>query len=150
MDGGGRPQTVATLWDLPGWDSRRATEAWAILDPRTGLPAVHLHYAIFARWRVRRCVCIGSEMRGLTQVQVARGFFLAVAALKELAADVRAILGLDHQIGMPRIGRSISGIGGQCSRRKNPGPLCTCVSPRISEPMQKRIDATPPSAQRWA
>ena len=42
--------------------------------------------------------CIGSEMRGLTQIRGASGF-PAVAALKALAADVRAILGPDCKIG---------------------------------------------------
>ncbi len=37
--------------------------------------------------------CIGSEMRGLTQVRGAGDAFPAVAALRELAADVRAVLG---------------------------------------------------------
>ncbi|MDA1155702.1 MAG: glycoside hydrolase TIM-barrel-like domain-containing protein, partial [Proteobacteria bacterium] len=42
--------------------------------------------------------CIGSEMRGLTQVRGSDGSFPAVAALRALAADVRAILGLDCKI----------------------------------------------------
>jgi hypothetical protein len=42
--------------------------------------------------------CIGSEMRGLTQVRGADGSFPAVAALRALAADVRAILGPDCKI----------------------------------------------------
>ena len=37
--------------------------------------------------------CIGSEMRSLTQIRGAADSFPAVAALKQLAADVRAILG---------------------------------------------------------
>lgn len=37
--------------------------------------------------------CIGSEMRGLTQIRGAGDSFPAVAALKALAAEVRAILG---------------------------------------------------------
>jgi hypothetical protein len=36
---------------------------------------------------------IGSELRGLTQARTASGTYPAVAALKQLAADVRAILG---------------------------------------------------------
>ncbi len=43
--------------------------------------------------------CIGSEMRGLTQIRSAAGTFPAVAALQALAADVRAILGPDTKIG---------------------------------------------------
>ncbi|WP_204114639.1 baseplate multidomain protein megatron [Shimia biformata] len=68
-----------------------------------------------AEWRYRRFIlhqaalcaaaggvsafCIGSEMRGLTQIRGAGGSFPAVAALRQLAADVRQILGPDCQIG---------------------------------------------------
>lgn len=37
--------------------------------------------------------CIGSELRGVTQIRAAGDSFPAVAALRQLAADVRAILG---------------------------------------------------------
>ncbi len=66
-------------------------------------------YAGPDQWRYRRfilhyahlCVaaggvdafCIGSEMRGLTQIRGAADSFPAVAALRQLAAEVRAILG---------------------------------------------------------
>ncbi len=43
--------------------------------------------------------CIGSEMRGLTQIRGAGGSFPAVAALIALAAEVRALLGPDVKIG---------------------------------------------------
>lgn len=43
--------------------------------------------------------CIGSEMRGLTQIRGANGRFPAVDALRALAADVRAILGPGVKIG---------------------------------------------------
>lgn len=43
--------------------------------------------------------CIGSEMRGLTQIRGAGGGFPAVAALRQLAADVRTILGPSVKIG---------------------------------------------------
>ncbi len=43
--------------------------------------------------------CIGSEMRGLTQVRGVGDGFPAVAALRSLAADVRMILGPDTKIG---------------------------------------------------
>ncbi len=62
-----------------------------------------------AEWRYRRFIlhyaklcaiaggveafCIGSEMRGLTQIRGAGGSYPAVAALQALAAQVRAILG---------------------------------------------------------
>ena len=42
--------------------------------------------------------CIGSEMRGLTQIRGAGGSFPAVAALQVLAAEVREILGPDCKI----------------------------------------------------
>ena len=43
--------------------------------------------------------CIGSEMRGLTQLRGAGNSFPAVAALRQLAAEVRAILGPGVKIG---------------------------------------------------
>ncbi|MCZ4354191.1 glycoside hydrolase TIM-barrel-like domain-containing protein [Roseovarius aestuarii] len=43
--------------------------------------------------------CIGSEMRGLTQIRGAGNSFPAVAALVDLAAEVRALLGPDVKIG---------------------------------------------------
>ncbi|RKF12972.1 host specificity protein [Roseovarius spongiae] len=43
--------------------------------------------------------CIGSEMRGLTQIRGAGGGFPAVAELVALAAEVRSILGPDVRIG---------------------------------------------------
>jgi hypothetical protein len=43
--------------------------------------------------------CIGSEMRSLTQIRGAGGGFPAVDAMRELAVDVRAILGPDVKIG---------------------------------------------------
>lgn len=67
-----------------------------------------------SEWRYRRfilhyahlCVaaggvtafCIGSEMRGLTQIRGAGGSFPAVDALRNLAAECRAILGPDCKI----------------------------------------------------
>ncbi|WP_324752953.1 baseplate multidomain protein megatron [Roseovarius sp. Pro17] len=43
--------------------------------------------------------CIGSEMRGLTQIRGSNGSFPAVSALIDLAAEVRALLGPDVKIG---------------------------------------------------
>jgi hypothetical protein len=43
--------------------------------------------------------CIGSEMRGLTQIRGAGNAFVAVAAMQQLAADVRGILGPGVKIG---------------------------------------------------
>ncbi|MGB3279000.1 MAG: glycoside hydrolase TIM-barrel-like domain-containing protein, partial [Pseudorhodobacter sp.] len=67
-----------------------------------------------AEWRYRRFIlhyahlcalaggvdafCIGSEMRGLTQIRGAGDSFPAVVALRQLAADVRAILGPQTKI----------------------------------------------------
>ncbi len=67
-----------------------------------------------ADWRYRRFIlhcatlcavaggvdsfCIGSEMRGLTQIRGMGGSFPAVDALRALAADVRAILGPDTKL----------------------------------------------------
>ena len=67
-----------------------------------------------AEWRYRRFIlhyahlcalaggvdafCIGSEMRGLTQVRGAADVFPTVVALRQLAADVRAILGAGTKI----------------------------------------------------
>jgi len=42
--------------------------------------------------------CIGSEMRGMTQIRGASGNFPFVDALKDLAADVRTILGASCKI----------------------------------------------------
>ncbi|MCP4824706.1 MAG: host specificity protein [Shimia sp.] len=73
-----------------------------------------VHYTGPEEWSYRRfilhyaalCVaaggieafCIGSEMRGLTQIRGASGF-PAVAALKELAQEARALLGSGVKIG---------------------------------------------------
>src|SRR5690606_10641230 len=43
--------------------------------------------------------CIGSEMRGLTQIRADGHAFPAVIALRQLAADVRAVLGPGVKIG---------------------------------------------------
>lgn len=42
--------------------------------------------------------CIGSEMRGLTQIRSARNVFPAVAAFRALAAEVRALVGPDTKL----------------------------------------------------
>lgn len=74
-----------------------------------GISGGQVTYSGPAEWRYRRFVlhyaklcalaggvdafCIGSEMRGLTAIRGAGGSFPAVAALRQLAADVRTILG---------------------------------------------------------
>jgi hypothetical protein len=73
-----------------------------------------LTYSGPAEWRYRRFIlhyaylcaaaggvdafCIGSEMRGLTHIRGAGDSFPAVAALRQLAAEVRAILGPNTKI----------------------------------------------------
>lgn len=53
-----------------------------------------LHYAHLCRAAGGvDAFCIGSELRGLTQIRSAVDVFPAVAALRQLAADVRGILG---------------------------------------------------------
>lgn len=72
-------------------------------------------YAGPAEWRYRRFIlhcaalcaaaggvdsfCIGSEMVALTRIRGAGGSFPAVAALRDLASEVRAILGPDVKLG---------------------------------------------------
>lgn len=64
-----------------------------------GLRRFILHYAaLCAAAGGVESFCIGSEMRGLTQIRGASGF-PAVAALQALAAEVRALLGPDVKIG---------------------------------------------------
>ncbi|GAB4384025.1 baseplate multidomain protein megatron [Albidovulum sp.] len=59
-----------------------------------------LHYAhLCAQAGGVDAFCIGSEMRSLTQIRGAADDFPAVAALRALAADVRAILGPGTRIG---------------------------------------------------
>ena len=59
-----------------------------------------LHYAhLCALAGGVEAFCISSEMVGLTQIRAAGGSFPAVAALRQLAADVRTILGADCKIG---------------------------------------------------
>ncbi len=59
-----------------------------------------LHYAhLCAQAGGVSSFCIGSEMRGLTQIRGANGSFPAVEALIQLAADVRTILGSGTRIG---------------------------------------------------
>ncbi|KCV83511.1 hypothetical protein ATO10_02085 [Actibacterium atlanticum] len=59
-----------------------------------------LHYAhLCAAMGGVDAFCIGSEMRGLTQIRGAGNSFPAVDALKALASDVRSILGPQVKIG---------------------------------------------------
>lgn len=64
-----------------------------------GLRRFILHYAaLCAAAGGVSSFCIGSELRGLTQIRGAGGF-AAVAALQSLAGDVRALLGAETKIG---------------------------------------------------
>ncbi len=64
-----------------------------------GLARFILHYAaLCASAGGVASFCIGSEMRGLTQIRGASGF-VAVEALRDLAAQVRALLGPAVKIG---------------------------------------------------
>lgn len=64
-----------------------------------GLRRFILHYAaLCASAGGVSSFCISSEMRGLTQIRGGSGF-AAVAALRDLAAEVRAILGAATKIG---------------------------------------------------
>ena len=63
-----------------------------------GLRRFILHYAaLCAAAGGVSAFCIGSEMRGLTQIRGAAGF-AAVQALRDLAAEVRALLGPETRI----------------------------------------------------
>jgi hypothetical protein len=65
-----------------------------------GMRRFILHYAaLCAAAGGVASFCIGSEMRGLTQIRGAAGEFAAVEHLKVLAAEVRSILGPDVKIG---------------------------------------------------
>lgn len=63
-------------------------------SPDFGYRRFILHYAhLCATAGGVEAFCIGSEMRGLTQIRGALDSFPAVSALRQLAADVRSILG---------------------------------------------------------
>ncbi len=65
-----------------------------------GLRRMILHYAHLCAFAGGvEAFCIGSELRGLTQIRGPGDSFPAVAALRALAADVRAILGPATKIG---------------------------------------------------
>ncbi len=66
----------------------------------TGYRRMILHYAhLCAAAGGVDAFCIGSELRGVTQIRGAGGSFPAVEALRSLAADVRSILGPETRIG---------------------------------------------------
>ena len=64
-----------------------------------GLRRFILHYAaLCAAAGGVSAFCISSEMRGLSQIRGTGGAFVTVNALKDLAAEVRALLGPDTKI----------------------------------------------------
>ncbi len=87
----------AGAWDFtPGADGTVAYDGPAEWSYRRFV----LHYAhLCAAAGGVSAFCIGSEMRGLTRIRGADGGFPAVAALRALAADLRAILGPDVKLG---------------------------------------------------
>jgi hypothetical protein len=79
-DGAGAGEQVAALFDeADGWGLRRMA----------------LHYAALAAETGADGLLIGSEMRGLTWTRDAAGGYPAVAALRALAAECRAVVGPD-------------------------------------------------------
>ncbi|WP_113911730.1 baseplate multidomain protein megatron [Roseovarius dicentrarchi] len=96
---------------IPGQD--RPAFQWPL--PTAARSAGPVYYGGPDEWSYRRFIlhnaalcaaaggvesfCIGSEMRGLTQIRGADGSFPAVAALIDLAAEVRTLLGPDVKIG---------------------------------------------------
>ena len=77
-----------------------AEEVDAFFNGTWGWRRMVLHYAHLARAAGGvDAFLIGSELRGLTQARSGATAYPAVAALKTLAADVRAILGADVKIG---------------------------------------------------
>ncbi|MEO0370078.1 MAG: glycoside hydrolase/phage tail family protein [Pseudomonadota bacterium] len=76
------------------------------ITPITYSGPVEFSYRRFILHQAALCVagggvesfCIGSEMRGLTQIRGANNSFPAVAQLRLLAAEVRALLGPDVKI----------------------------------------------------
>jgi hypothetical protein len=76
------------------------TVSWTGPADDWGLRRMVLHYAhLCAAAGGVDAFLVGSEMRGLTQVRDGAASYPAVAALRALAADVRAILGPSTKIG---------------------------------------------------
>ncbi|UXX81645.1 baseplate multidomain protein megatron [Roseovarius pelagicus] len=100
---------------VPAQNNTGANGALGLLSYGGPVKVSPVHYTGPDEWSYRRFIlhnaalcaavggvesfCIGSEMRGLTQIRGAAGGFPAVAALIELAAEVRAVLGPDVKIG---------------------------------------------------
>ena len=130
--GGGGSRHLARLgrWDAGPHGYRRRSRWRRSSVPRSASDFSRsgdlIAYSGPAEWRYRRFIlhyahlcaaaggvdtfCIGSEMRGLTQMRGAGDSFPAVAAFRRLAADVRAILGPSVKSAMRRTGPNISAI----------------------------------------
>jgi len=84
----------------PDKTSAAATQIDAFFNGEWGYRRMVLHYAqLSADAGGVDAFLIGSELRGLTRVRASDTDYPAVAALKTLAADARAILGPDVKIG---------------------------------------------------
>ncbi|MDP1914032.1 glycoside hydrolase/phage tail family protein [Brevundimonas sp.] len=82
-DGGGAAADIAAMFGTAGgWGLRRLALHYAALAAETGVDGL----------------LIGSEMRGLTTTRDAGGGFPAVAQLRTLAAECRAVVGPDVAI----------------------------------------------------
>ena len=104
---GSPDQTAAAIAEVDGFFGSAQASDFAV---SSGI----VSYTGPSEWRYRRFIlhyahlcaaaggvdafCIGSEMRGLTQIRGLGHSFPAVAAMIQLTADVRAILGLDTKI----------------------------------------------------
>jgi len=103
--GGAQPgdfvETAVVPETVEGADSPPPRPAVAYAGPADwGYRRFILHYAHLCKAAGGvDAFCIGSEMRALTRIRGAGDSFPAVAALKQLAQEVRAILGPDTKIG---------------------------------------------------
>ena len=104
---GSADRTAFAQAEVAAFMGTALVDDFRILDGQVG-------YAGPQEWRYRRFIlhyahlcalaggvdafCIGSEMRGLTQVRGAADSFPMVAALQQLAAEVRQVLGPDTKI----------------------------------------------------
>jgi hypothetical protein len=99
----GGPRQAAHPWRgrIRGEDGPAATTQIAALfggPGDWGLRRLALHYAVLAAETGADGLLIGSEMRGLTWTRDAAGGHPAVAQYRALAADCRAIVGLDAEL----------------------------------------------------
>ena len=95
------PQVAAFFGAAAPGDFVPAGETVSYAGPEEwSLRRMVLHYAhLCALAGGVDAFCIGSELRGVTQTRSARDVYPAVSALKALASDVRAVLGVKTKIG---------------------------------------------------